>query len=411
MMRIRFLVLFLILFSVSSVHAMPEEAAFGLEQNSKEWKKKEFEDWITNKIVIDLSQFVPAELFKVYVDAEFKNPKNYSRKISNVNLSMLGTVATIVETEKARPQLGLFDRIEKLNLTLVVADSVPEKTVEAMLTVIAKRVPLLNSNRLNMQVVSLERPSLTFTQWLKEFQGVIGGLFALAIACFAAFKILQKVRIRGSLQFGPANTQEHEHVEKHSDAEADSHESTSAIYNNLPTQVKKQSSTTTAETIHKLGLNLDQVDPASEGQFLNVLLMKAEFANFAQLVRHSLPVELLQFAPDEAIKATIAHMSHSDRLDVLAFAPKELEVRIWLQLPKPMQEAREMLLKDVERLRSSIRNEALAPQQAYGRFMKIIREAIRKNKTWSKAIQPHVEHWIFVKTKGIEGRPHGTKVA
>ncbi|MCB0350322.1 MAG: hypothetical protein KDD38_04005 [Bdellovibrionales bacterium] len=411
-MKLKVLVLISILFSASVVFAMPEESTFGLEQGSKEWKKKELEDWLSHKISLDLAQFVPTELFKVYADAEFKNSKNTTRKVSNVSLSMLGTVATIVETERAKPQLGLFDRIAKLDVTLVVADSVPEKTVEAMLTVIAKRVPLLDSSRLNTQVVRLERPTPTFSQWLKEFKGVIGGLFALAMLVFAAYQILQKIRIKGSIQFGPvhATAQSAEVSEDESHDEAPFHMAVAQQYSEKKAN-KKPSHHKTTESISHLGLSLDQVDPASEEQFLNVLLLKSEYANFAQLVRQSLPTELLNHAPLGAVKAALAHLSHWDRLEVIAYAPIELEDKFWQQLPKPIQEARELLSQDIERMRRESKNQAQTPQQAYGRFMKTIREAIRKNKDWSKAVHPHVENWIFVKTKGNEGQPYGTKVA
>ena len=510
----------LFVFYSINVSAVREEATFGLEQNSKEWKKAELEDWLATKISTDLLQFVPGELFKVYVNALYKTPGGNQKKITNVNLTMIGTVATLVSQEQSKPQLGLFDRVSKLEVTLVVSDGVPQKTVDAMVTMISQRVPVLSKDKIETAVVRLDRPSLTFIAWLKEFKGVLLTVALFGLLLFALVQLLQKVKFKGSFQIGPMREAVDQQPVKNESAPpymtpvemiVNGHELKDQYTPTLPVgaqtvvenqpiesllpetekslklrkirsslltmkisdcvQMAKQDYELGAIAINlldvdraakivrqlsseekksviektlnwnsdlvskasekyiekiksyqtpienlpqiskKLAVYLDQVGPEAEEKVFNELLAKGEFEKFAAMVRDAIPTQLLSFVPGEVLKVTLTHLSHDDRLELLAFAPADLQEKIWENLPDTTKNVKSIIKKDVERRRSDIRLGDPVPHQALGRLVCKIREALRKNVNWSESVRPHIEGWIYTKTKGVEGRPHVKKAA
>src|SRR5687768_6534791 len=114
----------LIMIFSSYVLALPEDPTFGLSEDSLEWKKAELEEWLVVRITKDLSRFVPAEDFKLYATAVLKDAKAHRAQTSNVQLSLLGTVATVHHSAPATPNnKGIFGKISHLTLSLIVSDA------------------------------------------------------------------------------------------------------------------------------------------------------------------------------------------------------------------------------------------------------------------------------------------------
>jgi hypothetical protein len=184
-----------------------DELAFGVHEDSTEMKKIELEEWLVWRASKDLSQFVPLEHFKVYANVEFKNERNSVRRVSNVNLTMFGTIASFVTSDRPVPHQGLFGKVHKLEMTLVVSDDVSPKTVEAMHKVMLAKVPIISKDRVVSNVIHMDRPAWGFANFMREYKMPIAALFLLGIFMFGMFHIIKNVKIQTSLRVGP-----YEHV-------------------------------------------------------------------------------------------------------------------------------------------------------------------------------------------------------
>lgn len=202
----RTLTAFLILsFFMSLAHvaeAAPSVASFGVTQGSKEWKEQELEEWFKWRISKDLAQFIEPELFNVFVEVTMLNSSNSVRRVSNVNLSMFGTVASLVKQTRANPRKGLFGQVHRLDVTLVAAESLNATTVEGMLKVIRKNIPMIKQDKIHTSVVKIDPPGLGLLGWIRELKGLIGVLLVLGLVLWVAKSVLKQVKFQGTIRLG-----------------------------------------------------------------------------------------------------------------------------------------------------------------------------------------------------------------
>jgi len=494
--------------------------SFGVHENAQEIKKLELEEWLVWRITKDLSQFVSLEHFKVYANVEFKNERNSVRRVSNLNLSMFGTVASVVSVDRPVPHQGLFGKVAKLELSLVVSSEVSARTVEAMTKVMRVKIPIIAPERITSNVIHMDRPAWNVTQFLREYKSPIFWWTLAGILLFALFHISKHLRIQTSFRVGPAVAPAPEEVvpelptslvpltpveaitehlvhgkpapyavkpgfvaapgdqrsqpghELSGSLFAKTLESLelrklrslaltmsleecvtyvkantpwSAVMMSLltpekaekvmarltPEERKKMMLQTLdldaaqvaaqAEEIHKsfslyrgqksedtkgserLVVYLDQVGPFEEEKVFQELLTRRDYERFANLVRHALPTELLPKLPEAAFHASFLRMTHDDRIELLAFSPKEIVDRAWKALGHSSEIGKSLIHEEVKKLQEKIRGGDSVPSKALGRLMSEVRNSLRQNYEFAEVVKPFVEHFIWQRTKGLQG--------
>ena len=204
----RYLTLLVLLLSFiapmsQSFAVVPEEATFGLKQDSTEWKRLEMEEWLVFKLSEELARFVPREHFTVYADVTFKAPGRRVVSVTKVNLSKFGQVATVVRGERVRPELGAFDKVSKLQLTLVVSKEVDQSTVKAMVDILKARVPVIDRERIFAKTYRMKAPPQNLQAWIRELKPFLMLALGLALGGYLLLLILQRVRISWSWNITP----------------------------------------------------------------------------------------------------------------------------------------------------------------------------------------------------------------
>jgi hypothetical protein len=508
-----------LLASVGTAHAADQNGdvtSFGVVQGSKDWKEQQLEEWLVWQTSKDLAQFVSPELFNVYVDIEMKNERNTIRTVSNVNLSMFGTVAKIVKRDVPKPNQGLFGQIAKMDVTLVVADRVHQSTVDAMVQIIRKRVPFVEPHRITASVVKVDPPSLGVVGWLREMKNIIGSLLFLGVLFVGVSYLLKNAKFHGVIRIGTSPVEAKEvtvaggtalvpgatkavmlpmellsqgftledvpEVEGDEPSDLDktmlaetetalelrrirtlllgmsieecinvcrSEAFLGAIVTTLltPEKARKVTSRLSPEVKHKIVLEtvkfkpaevardakgiidriklhkyekvsekglkerlsvyLDQVGPEGEEKVFDELLKTGRTSDFAWLVRDALPTRLLEYVPDALIKSVLSHMPYNDQVEILAFSPKEIVDRVWRLLPTNTLGRRALVEADVTQRQKSVQFGDPVSHQALGILLTVVREALRTNQEWYNFVKPHVEQFIFQRTKGLEGSSHG----
>ncbi|MCB0386751.1 MAG: hypothetical protein KDD43_15260, partial [Bdellovibrionales bacterium] len=197
------LLLFSTVTSGRSLAVVPEEASFGLKQDSAEWKRLEMENWLVHKLSDELARFVPREHFTVYADVTFKPPHRRVVSVTKVNLAKFGQVATVVRGEKQRPELGAFDKISRLQLTLVVSKEVDQSTVKAMTEILKARVPVVDQARIFTKTYSMKAPPPNLQAWIRELKPFLLLALGLALGGYLILLILQRVKISWSWNISP----------------------------------------------------------------------------------------------------------------------------------------------------------------------------------------------------------------
>lgn len=198
----------LLVSSFSAQGLVPEEATFGLKQDSTEWKRIEMEEWMVTKLSSELERFVPREHFAVYADVMFKAPEARVVSVTEVHLAKFGQVATVVRGERSRPELGAFDKISRLDLTLVVSQDISESTVQAMLDVLKARVPVVDKARIATKMYRMSRPPATLQSWVREVQPLLLLAVGLGVVGMILILLLQRVRVSWSWNMAPAERSE-----------------------------------------------------------------------------------------------------------------------------------------------------------------------------------------------------------
>lgn len=527
---IRALTLFSILLCVmglSKSYALPDEAAFGVAQNSRAWQQAELEEWLVVRITKDISQFVSPEYFKVYANVEYKNLNRSGVRSQSINLPMLGTVATITSHERSRPEMGIFDKIAKVDVTLIVSEHVQQSTVDAMTMIMKKKVPVIDQSRVETNVVRVERPQMGFVDWLKEFKWTIALVLVFGMLMYGLSQLLQKVKFRGAWHFGPLHAAKNSIVNRGADFvqkfRSSDHESQDslvaqsqavapaasgdrpnsmaaaasnhvAVSNDIAAHAKAISkrgfenwlnvmsvrdlikmSKSDAElaavvALHATkdksarvmqALTLDEKKsvmelsqkwsqvvpttleaaltdkirtfhakiyalPTSHDDLLKYfeaagleqaesiyaeLLTQKDHTLFKSLAQVSLPMDLLQQVPQDCVKAVVSQMPYSDRVDVLAFGPFELQTKIWNALPESLKKTEGMMRAEVKRMQSESNVHHEAAMKSLWRFANKIRMALRTNKVWSQEMESHVSKWVESRIRSAKESGHGKKVA
>src|SRR5690606_14394165 len=169
------------------VSATIEEGRFGLAENSGEWRQQELEQWLEQRLTKDIANFVPEHMFNVYVTVTFKNERNSVRRVTNVNLSKFGAVTSLVRVDGVKPHQGIFGKVSKLDVTVLVDDDVAPSTIAGIEAVIKNQIPIIDTHRINTNVVRMDRPSPGLAAWLKQFESVIATCLVTAIICLFLF--------------------------------------------------------------------------------------------------------------------------------------------------------------------------------------------------------------------------------
>lgn len=198
-----FLILCLNLAPLAS--ALPEEGMFGVEQDSLEWKRAELEEFIVFRTTRDLTPFIPQDKFRVQAQVTFKEatPSNY-RPPTNVNIPLLGTVAQLVQGgERPQPKQGLFNKVARLDLTLIVAAEVEQSTVDSMSKLMLQKVPVLKKDKVFLEVVRFKTPGLGAVGWIREFKGLITALCLVSVLLIGLFFTMPKLRFQTYVKVGP----------------------------------------------------------------------------------------------------------------------------------------------------------------------------------------------------------------
>jgi len=204
-MRNQILILLLALILPAVAQAVPETSAFGVERGSIEWKRAEMEEWLVKKATQSLSDFIKPNQFKVRARVTFREPSKAKKSVTHVNIGMFGTVA-VLETggEKAKPELGMFEKIARIDITLIVSDKVSESTAHNMALLIQQGIPVVKTDRIFTEVVRLEAPKMTYVDWIREFKWVIGLLGLAGLFFLAMYYILPRIRFQTAIKLGPA---------------------------------------------------------------------------------------------------------------------------------------------------------------------------------------------------------------
>lgn len=198
----------LIVSAFSAQALIPEEATFGLKQDSTEWKRIEMEEWLVNKLSNELERFVPRQHFTVYADVVFRAPEARVVSVTEVHLAKFGQVATVVRGERSRPELGVFDKISRLDLTLVVSQDISEATVQAMLDILKARVPVVDKSRIATKMYRMSQPPASLQTWVRELQPMLLLAVGIGLMGLMLILLLQRVRVSWSWNVAPVERSE-----------------------------------------------------------------------------------------------------------------------------------------------------------------------------------------------------------
>lgn len=188
--------------------ATPETAMFGVEPGSLEWKRAELEEWLVNRTTKDITPFLRPELFRVQAKVTFKGQvRAPKRTVTNVNIPLLGTVATLVqggEVEAGNPAHGIFNRVDRIDLTLIVADQVEQATVDQMVTIMKKQVPIIKPDNVGVEVVKFQNPAKTWGEWASDNRMSITLVLMMAVFMIGLYVTLPRVKLQTYVRMGPA---------------------------------------------------------------------------------------------------------------------------------------------------------------------------------------------------------------